>query len=181
MLFRSLRDYALESLRRRMSVVFQDSVLTGVSVRDNIALGDQSATLDAVHRAAEQMGVARFIERLPQGYDTIVRHGGDLFSGGERQRIALARAMLRDGRIWLLDEPTAGLDHESAREITDRLLKVTTGRTVLWVTHDPALLAGMDLVLELNGGRVLFRGTPAEYADRGATGAPPSITTSVEH
>ena len=177
---RDLRVYALEPLRRRMSVVFQDSVLTGVSVRDNIALGDQRATLDAVRGAAERSGVARFIEHLPQGYDTIVRRGGDLFSGGERQRIALARAMLRDGRLWLLDEPTSGLDHESAREITDRLLEVTADRTVLWVTHDPALLARMDLVLALGAGRVLFRGTPSEYADHSAISAPPAITTLSE-
>ncbi|MCE9601636.1 MAG: ABC transporter ATP-binding protein/permease [Gemmatimonadetes bacterium] len=178
---RDLHDYALEPLRRRMSVVFQDSVLTGVSVHDNIALGDQGASVEAVRRAAEQAGVARFIERLPQGYDTVVRHGGDLFSGGERQRIALARAMLRDGRIWLLDEPTTGLDHESARQMTDRLFEVTTGRTVLWVTHDPDLLPRMDLVLELGAGRVLFVGTPSAYADRGTSGTAPAITTLLEH
>ncbi len=178
---RDLRDYALEPLRRRMSVVFQDSVLTGVSVRDNIALGDQSATLDAVRLAAEQAGVARFIERLPQGYDTIVRRGGDLFSGGERQRIALARALLRDGRVWLLDEPTTGLDHRSALELTDRLLEVTQGRTVLWVTHDPELLARMDLVLELGAGRVRFCGTPSDFAGRAAPSAPTPINSSPEH
>jgi len=177
---RDLREYALESLRRRMSVVFQDSVLTGVSVRDNIALGEPGATIDAVRAAAEKAGVARFIERLPQGYDTIVRRGGDLFSGGERQRIALARALLRDGRIWLLDEPTTGLDHASALELTDRLLDVTAGRTVLWVSHDPELLARMDLVLEMQAGRPVFSGSPSEYASRGASSAPRSGTNSME-
>lgn len=178
---RDVREYALESLRRRMSVVFQDSVLTGVSVRDNIALGEPGAPLDAVRAAAAQAGVAQFIERLPQGYDTIVRRGGELFSGGERQRIALARALLRNGRIWLLDEPTTGLDHASALELTDRLLEVTAGRTVLWVSHDPELLARMDLVLELQAGRLVFSGTPSEYAGRGAPSAPESGPNSMEH
>ena len=177
---RDVREYALESLRRRMSVVFQDSVLTGVSVRDNIALGEPGAPLDAVRAAAAQAGVAQFIERLPQGYDTIVRRGGELFSGGERQRIALARALLRDGRIWLLDEPTTGLDHASALELTDRLLEVTAGRTVLWVTHDPELLARMDLVLELQAGRLVFSGTPSEYAGRDSSRVPAPSTTSME-
>ena len=175
---RDLRDYALESLRARMSVVFQDSVLTGVSVRDNIALGVPNAGLDAVRVAAGAAGAAQFIEGLPQGYDTIVRRGGDLFSGGERQRIALARALLRDGRIWLLDEPTAGLDHSSAREMTERLLDATRGRTVLWVTHDPELLARMDWVLELQAGLVVFNGPASGYAGRAAAGAAEPHPTS---
>ncbi len=172
---RDLRDYAVDSLRSQMSVVFQDSVLTGVSVRDNIALGVPGATLEAIQRAAETADVARFIERLPQGYDTLVRRGGDLFSGGERQRLALARALLRDGRIWLLDEPTTGLDRASATALTTRLLEVTRGRTVLWVTHDPELLPHMDWVLELAEGRVAFSGPATTYAGRRA-GADPAAT-----
>lgn len=161
---RDLRAYQLESLRAQMSVVFQDSVLTGVSVRDNIALGVPGADLDAIRRAAEAVGAAAFIDGLPKGYDTLVRRGGGLFSGGQRQRLGLARAFLRDGPIWLLDEPVTGLDHESAAAMTERLLEATRGRTALWVSHDPGLLPRMDWVLELETGRVAFSGPPAEYA-----------------
>ena len=160
---RDLRAYSVESLRRHISVVFQDSVLTGVSVRENIALGLPDASLEAVRAAAVRADVARFIEALPDGYETLVRRGGDLFSGGERQRIALARALLRDGPLWLLDEPTTGLDHASAAALTDRLLDLTRGRTVLWVTHDPTLLARMDWVLALGEGRVQYSGPAAAF------------------
>jgi ATP-binding cassette subfamily B protein len=161
---RDLREYTLESLRAQMSVVFQDGVLTGVSVRDNIALGVPGATDAQVRAAAESAGAAPLIAALPLGYDTIVRRGGDLLSGGERQRIALARAFLRNGRIWLLDEPTTGLDRDGASEVTERLLGATRGRTALWVTHDAALLPRMDWVLELHDGKVAYSGPPSAYA-----------------
>lgn len=158
-----LRSYSVESLRRRISVVFQDSVLTGVSVRENIALGLPDASVEAVEAAAALADVAKFIEALPDGYETLVRRGGGLFSGGERQRLALARALLRDGALWLLDEPTTGLDHAAAAALTDRLLDLTRGRTVLWVTHDPALLARMDWVLAISDGRVTYSGPAAAF------------------
>jgi ABC-type transport system involved in cytochrome bd biosynthesis fused ATPase/permease subunit len=78
------------------------------------------------------------------GYETPVRRGGELFSGGERQRLAIARALLRDGAVWLLDEPTSALDHAAAGDLTDVLFNATAGRTTLWVTHDPALVQRMD-------------------------------------
>ncbi len=167
---RDLQEYSLTGLRQQISVVFQDTILTGVSVRDNIALGAPDASLDAVRAAAAQAEVAHFIEGLPQGYDTIVRRSGDLFSGGERQRLALARALLRDGSIWLLDEPTTGIDHAAAASLTDRLLEVTRGRTLLWVTHDPALLARMDWVLALRDGQLCYNGPAAEFP--GSNGTP---------
>ncbi len=173
---RELREYAVESLRAQMSVVFQDSVLTGVSVRDNIALGVPGATDRAVIAAAEAADAARLIARLPMGYDTIVRRGGDLFSGGELQRIALARALLRDGRIWLLDEPTTGLDRATAQEITGRLLQATSGRTTLWVTHDLDLMSRIDWILELHDGKVVFSGPAPTHASR-----VPDASRAVQH
>ena len=160
---RDLRDYTLASLRRKTSVVFQDSVLFGLTVGENIALGRDGATPEAVRAAAERAHLDALIARLPQGYDTPVRHRGGLFSGGERQRIALARALLRDGRIWLLDEPTGGLDAATARDLVALLLETTAERTVLWVTHDPAILPRLDRVLVLEEGRAAFTGTPDEY------------------
>ncbi|MEO6067110.1 MAG: ABC transporter ATP-binding protein [Gemmatimonadota bacterium] len=162
---RALSEYALDPLRSRTSVVFQDSVLAGISVRDNIALGLPDASLADIEAAAGAAKVSRFIARLPQGYDTIVRRGGDLFSGGERQRLMVARALLRDGTLWLLDEPTTGLDHATAAELTTMLLDATRDRTTLWVTHDPELIARVDWVLVLDKGRAAFSGTPEAYED----------------
>ncbi len=158
-----LHEYPLADLRAATSVVFQDSILTGLSVRANIALGRPETSLEAVKAAAAHARAAEFIERLPDGYDTVVTRGGDRFSGGQRQRIALARALLRDGRIWLLDEPTSGLDQATARELTQILLDATRGRTTLWVDHDPEFLDRLDWVLALDGGVVVFSGTPEEY------------------
>lgn len=160
---RDLRDYTISSLRPQISVVFQDSVLFGLSVRENIALGNPTATLEEVETAARRANTAALIERLPQGYETPVRQRGALFSAGERQRLALARALLRDGRVWLLDEPTTGLDADTSAELLRILLEVTRGRTVLWVTHDPAIVTLLDRVLVLEEGAVAFTGSPEAY------------------
>ncbi len=160
---RDVREYTIASLRRQVSVVFQDSVFFGLSVRDNIALGGESGSLDAVREAARRACIADFIEHLPEGFDTRVRRRGGLLSGGERQRIALARALLRDGRLWLLDEPTTGIDAATAAELIKLLLDVTAGRTVLWVTHEPQIVRLLDRVVVLDQGRVVFSGAPDAY------------------
>jgi ATP-binding cassette, subfamily B, bacterial len=162
---RDLRSYTLESVRRQISVVFQENVFFGLSVRENIALGDPAAGLEAVERAAQRARIDRFIARLPEGYETPIRRGGELFSGGERQRIAIARALHRDGRIWLLDEPTKGIDPATAADLTGILLEATEGRTVLWVTHDPAVLPMVDRVVVLKNGELQFTGSPAAYGE----------------
>ena len=162
---RDIREYAIESFRRQMSVVFQENVFFGLSVRENIALGGDAAADKAVEHAARRARIDRFIGRLREGYDTPIRRSGELFSGGERQRIAIARAFYRDGRIWLLDEPTKGIDPATASELTDILLEATEGRTVLWVTHDPAVLPRVDRIAVLKNGELEFNGTPAEYGD----------------
>jgi ATP-binding cassette subfamily B protein len=174
---RDLREFTLDSVRSQVSVVFQDTVLTGLSVAENIALGVPGADRDAVEVAATAARADALIRRLPQGYDTVVRRGGRLFSGGELQRLALARALLRRGRVWLLDEPTTGLDHATAEELVTLLLEVTRGRTTLWVTHEPELVRRLDHVLALEHGKVAFSGRPADYfswlAGRAETAPPP--------
>jgi ATP-binding cassette subfamily B protein len=161
-----LRDCTLDSLRSSMSVVFQSSVLAGLTVGENIGFGSPGATADQIAHAAAAAHADGFIAQLPDRYDTPVRRGGDLFSGGERQRLAIARAILRNGRLWLLDEPTSGLDPASANELTDLLLDLTRGRTTLWVTHDPALTSRLDWVVVLDQGRLVFSGAPADWDAR---------------
>jgi len=168
---KDLRRFKLSSLRSQMSVVFQDSVLAGLSVRDNLALGMPGASDDAIHAVARAVGIAGFIERLPDGYETRVRRSGDLFSGGERQRLAIARALIRDGPIWLLDEPTTGLDESAAKEMVEILFRATEGRTTMWVTHDSEMVERMDWVIELSEGRTKYTGPAAEYVRRQAVGA----------
>ena len=133
---------------------------------ENLAFGMPRATLEAVQAAAAATRVQTFIEALPQAYDTPVRRGGDLFSGGERQRLAIARAVLRDGRIWLLDEPTAGLDPATAQDLVELLLEVTRNRTTLWVTHDRELVSRLDWVLVIDHGKAAFSGPPDAYHAR---------------
>ena len=158
-----LHLYTLRSLRSQMSVVFQDSVLAGLSVRDNLALGLPGASDEIIHAATSAVGIDGFIERLPDGYGTQVRRSGDLFSGGERQRLAIARALIRDGPIWLLDEPATGLDKDSAEEMVEILFRATEGRTTLWATHDPEIVERMDWVVELSDGRAAYTGPAADY------------------
>lgn len=151
------------SLREQLSVVFQDTPLFGATVGENIGLGRADASAAEIARAAEEAHVSRLIDQLPAGYDTPVRRRGALFSAGERQRIAIARALLRNGRVWLLDEPTAGLDGELAAQLVDTLLERTRGRTTLWATHDRSLIPRLDRVLVLAKGQVAFLGDPREY------------------
>lgn len=160
---RDARDYTLASLRGQVSVVYQEAALLGFSVADNIAIGRPGAPKEEIERAAERSGLADLVAGLPDRYDTLVRRQGRLFSGGERQRLALARAVLRDGRIWLLDEPTGGLDAAASAQLEETLLEATRGRTTLWVTHGLAIAAKLDRVLFLERGRVRFFGPPDEF------------------
>jgi ATP-binding cassette subfamily B protein len=160
---RDIREYEIKSLRQQMSVVFQGSVFFGLSVRDNITLGQDDASAVDVEEVGRRSKMDKMIRNLPHGYDTIVKKGGRLFSVGERQRIALARAMTRRGRIWLLDEPTTGLDREATAELIDTLLEETEGRTVLWVTHREEVVAVLDHVIVLSAGRLGFAGTTVDY------------------
>lgn len=151
---RDLRKYAVPSLRDQMSVVLQGTVLFGLTVRENLALGRPDASEAEILDAAGRAQALELIGRLPEGLETVVRRQGRLFSAGERQRLAIARALLRDGSIWLLDEPTTGLDEESAETVVESLDEATRGRTTFWVTHDPRVAGRLERVLYLADGRV---------------------------
>ena len=151
---RDLAALDVAAWREQIAFVPQRPMLFRGTVADNIRLGDPSATLDRVRAAAELAGAHAFVSRLPERYDTVVGEGGRQLSAGERRRIALARAWLRDARLVLLDEPTADLDPVSAALVGDTIERLRAGRTVLLVAHRPELVVHADRVVVLEHGRL---------------------------
>jgi subfamily B ATP-binding cassette protein HlyB/CyaB len=145
-------------LRRQMGVVGQDTLLFNRSVRENIALADASLGIDAISDAAQLSGAHEFILQLPQGYDTLIGERGSKLSGGQRARIAIARALARNPKILLLDEATASLDYDSERLIHDNMATIVQGRTVFIVAHRLTTLRLADRILVLDQGRLVETG-----------------------
>ena len=164
---RDIRDFTLDSLRSQISVVLQDNVLFAASVRENLACAAPGASEDEVIAAARLAQAHEFISGLPQGYETILGERGVTLSQGQRQRMAIARAALRKAPILMLDEPTSGLDKENAKAVLEALARLDSARTTLLITHDLALAAGADLILYLEAGRILERGTHADLMKSG--------------
>jgi thiol reductant ABC exporter CydD subunit len=144
-----------ESWRAQIAWVPQHPTIFRGTVADNIRLGDASADDAQVRAAAELAGAAAVIGRLPRGYETVVGEGGRTLSAGELQRIALARAFLREAALVILDEPTANLDPASAVVVGDAVERLRAGRTVLLISHRPELAALADRVVHLRGGRIV--------------------------
>lgn len=144
-----LTDIDLDAWRGQLAWLPQRPHLFATSIADNIALGSPQADRSAVRTAAVSAGADDFIRALPSGYDTQLSENGLTLSAGQRQRIAIARALLRDVPVVLLDEPTAHLDPDSARALRSAVAAFMTGRTVVWVSHDPAVPDGFDRVLRL--------------------------------
>jgi thiol reductant ABC exporter CydD subunit len=141
--------------RRRIALVPQQPMLFRGTIADNIRLGDPAADDERVRAAAELAGAHEFVSRLERGYTTVVGEGGRQLSTGQRRRLALARARLRDASLVLLDEPTADLDPANVQLVGDAIDRLRVGRTVLLATHSPDLAARADRVLRLEGGRAL--------------------------
>ena len=160
-----VREWTIESLRRRMSIVLQDPVLFAGTVRENIAYGREGASDREIEGAAAFVGIDRFVEGLPEGYDTEVGERGMTLSTGQCQLIAAARAAIRDAPILLFDEPTAALDGENARSVNEALDRLARGRTTFLVTHDLERARQTDLILHLGRGRILEMGTHATLMD----------------
>jgi ATP-binding cassette subfamily B protein len=154
------RTLTLRSLRRQIGVVPQESLLLRASVAENIRIADAEASDADVAAAARLADAHGFIERLPEGYATLLGERGATLSSGQRQRIAIARAALRRTPILLLDEPTTGLDGASETQVVEALLRVARGRTTLIVTHDPKLARRCDRIVYLEAGRIVEDGAP---------------------
>jgi ATP-binding cassette, subfamily B, bacterial len=157
-----IREYTLESLRTQIATVFPDSPLFAATIRENIAMGASRPSDGDIVEAARLAGALEFIERLPQGFHTVVGERGLTLSQGQRQRLTLARAAVRHAPIMVLDEPTTGLDEENQRVVMSAIDGLSRGRTVLLITHDLALAARADRVLYLEAGHVVEQGTFAQ-------------------
>jgi ABC-type multidrug transport system fused ATPase/permease subunit len=164
-----VRAITTGSLRERIALVPQDPWILAGTVADNIAFGRPDASRDEVEAAARTALVDRFVETMPDGYDTVVGEGGVMLSGGQRRRVALARALLRGSAVLLLDEPTSGLDAESEQAVMNAIEQASAGRMTLVVSHRLRVATLADRVLVLAGGRITEAGTPAELVARGGT------------
>lgn len=153
-------------LRRQTGVVLQENFLFAGSVRDNIAAVDTAASLDRVIAAAKLAGAHDFILELPEGYDTQVGERGASLSGGQRQRIAIARTLMTDPRILIFDEATSALDYESERIIQKNLRGICRGRTVFIIAHRLSTIRGADVIVVMDRGRIVERGTHDELMDK---------------
>ena len=161
------RMYPLNVLRRNVSMVLQDSVLFEGTIRENIALGRAGASEEEIVDAAKKAQIHETIIGMPDGYDTGVREQGKNFSGGQRQRLAIARAILRDAPILILDEPTASLDVEAEAEVMHALDKLIVGRTVLMISHRLSTLGNVDEIVVLKDGLVVEQGSYKDLKRRG--------------
>jgi ATP-binding cassette subfamily B protein/subfamily B ATP-binding cassette protein MsbA len=157
-----VQRYTRESLRQQIGLVLQESILFGATIWENIAYGKPEAGFEEVVAAARAANADEFIRELENGYDTVIGERGATLSGGQRQRIAIARALIRDAPILILDEPMTGLDVESEAKVREALDRLMAGKTCLMITHDLQSIADADVVLVLEEGRVIGRGTHAE-------------------
>ncbi|UAW99100.1 lipid A export permease/ATP-binding protein MsbA [Halopseudomonas nanhaiensis] len=160
-------NYRLRNLRRHIALVTQHVTLFNDSVAANIAYGDLAdAPREDIVAAAEAANARQFIEALPEGFDTMVGENGVLLSGGQRQRLAIARALLKDAPILILDEATSALDTESERHIQTALDRVMQGRTTLVIAHRLSTIEKADLILVMDEGRIVERGTHAQLLEQ---------------
>ncbi len=153
-----IRDITSESLHAHVGLVLQEALLFRASVRENIAYARPTASTEEIEAAARVALAHEFIVNLPDGYDTVLAERGASLSGGQRQRIALARAVLHGSPVLILDEPTTGLDAWSERAVLDSLERVSTGRTVILITHRMAAAMTADEIVVLDGGVIIERG-----------------------
>ncbi|WP_264530031.1 ABC transporter ATP-binding protein [Flavobacterium sp. N502540] len=159
---KSIYDYDLEELRGNMSIVPQDVILFGGTIRENIAYGKPDATNEEIIAAAKQANAFNFVEGFPEKFETLVGERGVKLSGGQRQRIAIARALLKNPSILILDEATSSLDSESEKLVQEALEVLMEGRTSIIIAHRLSTIRNADKILVLDHGRITEEGTHQE-------------------
>lgn len=156
-----------EKLLSAYSIVFQDVTLFNNTVLENIRIGRQGASDEEVLAAAREAQCDEFVQKLPEGYNTVIGENGSVLSGGERQRISIARALLKNAPVILLDEATASLDAENETLIQRAISRLVRGKTVLIIAHRMRTVEGADKLVLLKDGKVAEQGTPAELSAKG--------------
>ena len=162
-----VRDLTFESLAAAVGVVSQETYLFHASVRENLRFAKPEATDAEIEEAARAAQVHDLIASLPEGYDTVVGERGYRFSGGEKQRIAIARTILRNPPILVLDEATSALDTQTERAVQDALERLAEGRTTIAIAHRLSTVRDADQIVVLDQGRVVEVGTHEELLPRG--------------
>lgn len=164
---RDIREYTLKSLRRQIGIVTQETILFNDTVANNIAYGHNDASRDAVIEAARRANAHEFIMAMPEKYETVIGERGVRLSGGQCQRLAIARAILRNPPILILDEATSALDTESERQVQAALDELMKDRTVFAIAHRLSTIIHADRIFVLHGGAIVEQGTHAELLARG--------------
>jgi subfamily B ATP-binding cassette protein MsbA len=157
-----IRKVTLKSLRDQIGLVTQQTILFNDTVRNNIAYGNIKCSDEEILRAAKAANAHDFIQRLPQGYDTIIGEQGVKLSGGERQRLSIARALLKNAPILILDEATSSLDSDSETEVQRALEYLMKGRTVFVIAHRLSTIRNAHRIVVLSNGQIVEEGTHEE-------------------
>jgi ATP-binding cassette, subfamily B, bacterial len=164
-----LRELSLHSLRDKVAVLLQETLVFAGSVRENIAYGKPGASDKEIIAAAKAADAHKFIEALPEGYETLIGQKGRLLSEGQRQRVAIARAMIRDAPILVLDEPTTGLDAKSSETVMEPLGRLMEGRTTIVISHNLLTVREASTIVVLEEGHIIERGTHKELMEKNGT------------
>jgi subfamily B ATP-binding cassette protein MsbA len=154
-----VRNYQAASVRSQMALVTQESLLFAGSIRENLIVGNPEASVDELRHACETAGAWEFVETLPRGLDTPIGERGVILSGGQRQKLALARALVGGRSILVLDEATSNLDPQSEREVQEALEQVLRGRTAIVVAHRLESIQSAEHILVMHQGRIVEEGT----------------------
>ncbi|MGN1145793.1 MAG: ABC transporter ATP-binding protein, partial [Acetatifactor sp.] len=160
-----LREYRMKDLRDAFGVVLQDTALFGVSIRDNISYGREDVALEEIVEAAKAAGADSFIRKLPEGYDTVLAQGGAELSQGQRQLLTIARAVLSNSPIMILDEATSSVDTVTERHIRKAMLQLTEGRTSFIIAHRLSTIRDSDIIILICDVKIAEKGSHEELME----------------